>query len=72
MDGINKFVLMGKIAPNEWRPINEVMPVFEGEDFSFASEREALQVKRNLKNYLRHINSAEKVPLTVRKVRESI
>ena len=69
MDGINKFVLLGKIAPNKWIPINEVYSEFSEESFEFISMKQALQAKANLKNYLSKHNSKNKVPLTIKQIR---
>jgi len=72
MDGINRYVLMGKAAPNDWKPINELINAFSSESFLFVSEKEALQVKGNLKNYFKNTNPSAKIPLTVVKIRVPI
>jgi hypothetical protein len=69
MQEINRFLLLGKIGPNSWVPIGKIYDEFNSECFEFVSEKQALQAKANLKNYLANYKPKSKVPLTIRKIR---
>lgn len=61
-----KYILLGKVAPNEWRPLNEIYPEFQGVSFSYDEYEAANVVLCDMKNYLRTHKPAAKVPLTIR------
>lgn len=61
-----KFVLLGKFAPNDWRPIGAIYDELRGMSFTFESYEEANMALRDLKNLLRTYKKQKKVPLTIR------
>lgn len=65
MDGIDVYRVMGKVAPNEWRLINEIYEEFKDKNFEFYYLKQAELVRRDLKNYLNSYRPKEKVPLTI-------
>ena len=69
MDVIDVYRLLGKVAPNEWRLINEIYDEFKDKNFEFFYLKQAELVRRDLKNYLNNYCPNEKVPLTIVKTR---
>lgn len=65
MGQIDVYLVMGKVAPNEWRLINEIYDEFKDEKFEFYYLKQAELVRRDLKNYLNSYRPKEKVPLTI-------
>ena len=61
-----RFVLFGKVAPNDWRPIGAIYDEFRGMSFTFTSYEEATFALRDLKNLLKTYKKQKKVPLTIR------
>ncbi len=48
-----RFVLFGKVAPNDWRPIGAIYDELRGMSFTFTSYEEATLALRDLKNILK-------------------
>jgi len=61
-----RFVLFGKVAPNDWRPIGAIYDELRGMSFTFTSYEEATLALRDLKNILKTYKKHKKVPLTIR------
>ena len=62
------FRLEAKIAPAEWRPVEEVYPELSGKLFRFASRNEAAVAKGQLKNYLKTDYPKAKTPIRISEV----
>ena len=71
MSEIDVYQILGKVAPNEWRLINEIYEEFTNECFEFYYLKQAEIVRRDLKNYLNTHRTKDKVPLSIVKTRKS-
>jgi hypothetical protein len=65
MSEINIYQVLGKVAPNEWRLINEIYADFSNKCFEFYYLKQAEIVRRDLKNYLNTHHPKNKVPLSI-------
>lgn len=70
MSEINVYKVVGKVAPNDWRLINEIYEEFTNECFEFYYLKQAEIVRRDLKNYLSTHRPEDKVPLSILKSRK--
>jgi hypothetical protein len=61
-----KYILLGKFAPNDWRPIGAIYDELRGMSFTFDSYEEANMALRDLKNLLKTYKKQRKIPLTIR------
>ena len=71
-DTVTVYRVLGKVAPNDWRLINEIYKEFEGTSFEFFYFKQAEVTRRDLKNYLNNMKPKEKVPLTILKIEKEI
>lgn len=63
-----KFVLLGKAAPNDWRSLGEIYDELNGISFIFENFELANIALCNMKNFLKVHRKNKKVPLTIRKI----
>jgi uncharacterized pyridoxamine 5'-phosphate oxidase family protein len=71
MSEIDVYQVVGKVAPNEWRLINEIYEEFTNDCFEFYYLKQAEVVRRDLKNYLSTHHPKNKVPVSILKTRKS-
>ena len=69
MDQINVYRVIGKVAPNDWRLINEIYDELKDKSFEFYYLKQAELVRRDLKNYLNTHKLYKKVPIKIIKAR---
>jgi hypothetical protein len=62
---MGQYVLLGKIAANEWLPILLIYPELKDHSYRFNTLIEARGAKRDLKNYLKVYKPHDKVPLKI-------
>lgn len=72
MDKVDVYRVLGKVGPNEWKLVNEIYEDFSHLCFEFYYEKQAEEVRRDLKNYLAKYRSAYKVPISVVRVQKQV
>ena len=59
------YLIYGKVAPNDWRLLNEIYPEFQTVSIEFDDFMVAKSALGDIKNYLKIHHAKRKVPLTV-------
>ncbi len=60
------YSIYGKVAPNDWRLLNEIYPEFQSFPIEFDDFMVAKSALGDIKNYLKIHHAKRKVPLTIR------